>query len=249
MTATLLALVIAAPRVAVLVSATDVNAAQQGQVQAVLTAELRKAELVVVPVTVPCNGDRACLVSQAKGLGLDALVLVSLVGVLKNVSIDLEGLSPLTNEPLATATFTWKRSQPASAGAERVRAFVVSMVDRLRQVKPVVEAPPPPVVVQPAPVAAPAVVVLPAPVAEPVRSRAPMFVVGAVSVAAAVTSGLLLGFASSERAALQRLEPLSVTRAQAEQRVVATNGLYTGALVSGLVAGVAAAVAVLLGVL
>jgi hypothetical protein len=215
-----------------------------------LEAALVKAGLSLERVKSECQGERPCLVTQAKAAGREAMVSVSLVMSLKSVIVDLEAVSAATGTVLAQANFKVKPAETALP--ESVNAFAHSIEEQLEverraalEAKRVPDAPLK-VELVPPPTTPLAVVLVPA--ASP--SRAPVVITAVAAGAALIASAVLVGVAVSTQAQLpprdSTRDPLPLDRAQ--QLVQDANTAWTGALVAGSAAGALGLTALILGV-
>lgn len=205
--------------------------------------ELITTQLPVRRLALTCEGKRECLLAATKTAGLPALVAVTVAYGKKQTTLDLEALRVGDGATVSQLTFSVaiRLSETDRAAVRKFGAQLAASLAETKTDAPLAEPKPDLVVVTPPP----KLELVPAPEA-PKRSRVPAWVLGGGAVASAVTSGVFLGLAASEQAALYapRAQP-DFTRSEAEGRAAAANTAYTVSLATGIAAGALATAAIL----
>lgn len=239
-----LSLLVAAapPRVALMTgSRVGVGEKEAAQLSARLSSELKAAGLSVLEVSLPCQGEYACLQEQGRAVDVEAVVSITLASGPRQVAIDVETVSVRTARSLDQRSLNWKNKQPLESLDPLLRECAGQIAARVLAERPP-DAPTQVSLTPSLPVAAPpAVVLAPLPV-----SRAPELVTGGLAVALGIAAGVLTGVAADQQARLAAEPPFTLTREQAVERRDAANNTYTAAAVSGGVAGALALTALTL---
>lgn len=230
-----LSLVVAAlpPRVALMTaSRANVSEADAAQLSARLAEALKETGLVVLEVSLPCQGDFTCLQQQGRGIDVEAVVSITLASGPREVAIDVETVSVRTAGSLDQRWFGWKNKTPVASIAVLVSECARGIAAKVFAARPA-DAPKE-VVLVPTPVAPPPLLVAPAP---PEVSRVPELLTGGAALALGIAAAVLTGVAAEQQRLLAAEPPYTLTREQATARRDAANGTYTAAALSGGVGG------------
>src|SRR4051812_6056957 len=93
----MLALTAAPPRVALMTaSRVNVSESDAAKVNARLSAALKEAGLVVLEVSLPCQGELECLQQQGRGVDAEAVISITFAAGPKQIAVDVETVSVLT---------------------------------------------------------------------------------------------------------------------------------------------------------
>ena len=235
MTSLLLVLALAAapPRVALMTaSRVGVGEKEAGQLSARLSAQLKVAGLTVLEVSLPCEGDAACLQTQGRDVGVEAVVSITLASGPRQVAIDVETLLVATAASVDQRSLSWKNKQPVDLLDPLLRECAEAIASKVLAQRPpdapVKVALTPEVVGTVAPLITPPL---------PLVSRAPEAIVGGGAVALGVVAAVLTGIAAGQQQALADAPGFTLTRAEATVRRDAANGTYTAAALTGGAAG------------
>ncbi len=226
-----LVLTAAQPRVALMTaSSVGVGAKEAAQLNARLTSALREAGLQVLEVSLPCQGEYACLQEQGRAVDVEAVVSITLANGPRQIAIDVETVSVRSASALDQRALSWKNKQPLEVLEPLLRECAVLIATKILAERP----PDAPVKVSLTPV-------------EPVRpevvipavavSRVPEAVTGGAALVLGLVAAVLTGVAADQQARLGGEPAFTLTRDQAVARRDAANGTYTAAAVSGGVAG------------
>ena len=229
----LLALAAAPPRVALMTgSRVGVSEKEAAQLSARLSAQLKAAGLTVLEVNLPCQGDAACLQTQGRDVGVEAVVSITLASGPRQVAIDVETVLVATGASIDQRSLNWKNKQPVELIDPLLRecaeAIALKVIAQRPVDAPVKVALTPEVVVTPAPL-------ITAP--PPGVNRTPELVVGGGAVALGIVAAVLTGIAAGQQHDLAAAKPFTLTPVEANAQRDAANGTYTSAAVTGGLAG------------
>lgn len=221
------------PRVALMTaSRVNVGEAEAAQFNARFAAALKEAGLGVLEVSLPCQGDFACLQQQGRGIDVEAVVSITMASGPRQIAVDVETVSMQSATSIDQRGIGWKNKQPLASIGPLLRECAQSIAAKVLAARPV-DAPRQ-VELFPPPAPAPALVV-----AGPVTqvSRVPELITGGAAIALGVAAAVLWAVAADQHRRLAAESPYTLTLEQATTRRNAANTSYTAAAVTGGVAG------------
>ena len=232
MTALVLALALTAgpPRVALMTgSRVGVGEKEAAQLSARLGAQLKTAGLAVLEVNLPCAGDLACLQTQGRDVGVEAVVSITLAAGPRQIAVDVETVLVASGVSIDQRSLSWKNKQNLDA-LEPLLRECAGAIARTVLAQRLPDAPVKVVLAPELPVTPHPELVGPG---APRVSRAPELIVGGGAVALGIVAAVLAGIAAGQQQQLAAAEPFSLTRAEATAQRDAANGTYTAAAITG----------------